>query len=110
MKSILLAFTLLAALAGCGGDDRKNPAKSGATTEAGIQENLAKLSPEDRKLAETQKFCAVQTKSRLGSMGIPIKITLKGQPVFLCCDHCKSKAEADSDKTLAQAKKLRSAQ
>jgi len=109
MKSMLSAFILLATLAGCGGEDHKSPAKESASTEAAIQEGLTKLSPEDRKLAETQKFCAVQTKSRLGSMGTPIKIMLKGQPVFLCCDHCQSKAEADPDKTLAQAEKLRSA-
>jgi len=109
MKNLLSAFVLLATLAGCGGEDHKNPAKTGVSTEAAVQDDLAKLSPEDRKLAEAQKFCAVQTKSRLGSMGTPIKIMLKGQPVFLCCDHCQSKAEADPDKTLAQAEKLRSA-
>ena len=38
-----------------------------------IQGNLAKLSPEDRKAAEEQMFCATATTSRLGYMGVPTK-------------------------------------
>jgi len=79
-----------------------------ATDEAEIRENLATLSPEDRKLAEAQKYCAVQTKDRLGGeMGTPVKIMLKGQPVFLCCGHCKKDAEKDPDKTLATVAQLK---
>jgi hypothetical protein len=70
-----------------------------------IRKNLASLRPEDRKLAETQRFCAVQGGIRLGSMGIPVKVMLKGQPVFLCCEACVKKAEANPDLTLEQVKK-----
>jgi hypothetical protein len=69
--------------------------------EAEIQAALAKLKPEDRKLAEAQKFCAVLTKNRLGTMGTPIKVTIKDKPVFLCCKNCQAKATANPDKTLA---------
>ena len=69
--------------------------------DAKIEANLAKLSSEDRKLAEAQKFCAIQTKNRLGTMGVPVKITIKDQPVFLCCGGCVGKAKANPDKTLA---------
>jgi hypothetical protein len=75
--------------------------------ETAIQANIAKLSPEDRKLAEEQHFCAVETKSRLGSMGAPHKVMLKGQPVFLCCDGCETKAKAHADRTLAKVQQLR---
>ncbi|HEY2827740.1 MAG TPA: hypothetical protein VGJ04_09095 [Pirellulales bacterium] len=75
--------------------------------EAAIQANLAKLAPEDRKAAEAQKFCAIQTKNRLGSMGTPVKITIKGKPVFLCCNMCVSKAQASPDKTLATVADLK---
>jgi hypothetical protein len=71
-----------------------------------IEANLAKLSPEDRKLAESQKFCAIQTKNRLGSMGVPVKLTIKDQPVFLCCGGCVAKAKANPDKTLATVAEL----
>jgi hypothetical protein len=76
--------------------------------DAEIKASLAKLSPEDRKLAEEQHFCAVQNDHRLGSMGMPIKVMVKDQPVFLCCGNCQKKALADPDKTLAKVTELRS--
>lgn len=69
--------------------------------------SLARLDPEDRKLAEEQKYCAVQNDKRLGSMGTPVKIMVKGQPVFLCCDGCKMKAESNPDQTLAKVEALK---
>jgi hypothetical protein len=75
--------------------------------EAKIQAALAKLPAEDRKEAETQKYCAVQNGNRLGQMGTPVKLLVKGQPVFVCCDHCKEEALADEDKTLAKVKELK---
>lgn len=69
--------------------------------EAAIKKNLAKLSPEDRKLAEEQQFCP-DTDARLGasSMGVPLKVTLKGEPVFICCQGCQKNIEEDPDATL----------
>jgi len=72
-----------------------------------VTEALATLSQEDRALAKSQKFCAVQTDSLLGSMGKPIKIDVKGQSVFLCCKGCKTKAMNDSEATLAAVAKLK---
>jgi hypothetical protein len=40
-------------------------------------------------------------------MGVPVKIMLKGQPVFVCCKDCVEKAQEDPDKTLARVEKLR---
>jgi membrane fusion protein, copper/silver efflux system len=68
--------------------------------EAEVRKNLAALPLDDRPLAEAQKWCPVQTDSRLGSMGVPVKVMLKDQPVFLCCKVCKKEAEADADGTL----------
>ncbi len=68
---------------------------------------LAELSTEDRKLAEKQHVCVVQSQTPLGAMGPPIKMTLKGQPVFLCCEDCAEKARKDPDKTLAKLKELK---
>ena len=90
------------------GPAKADPADEKAKAEAEIKDALAKLSPEDRKLAEAQKFCAVlQTKSRLGSMDVPVKLMLKGEPVFICCDGCQKTAEADPDKTLKSAGQLK---
>jgi uncharacterized protein (TIGR03000 family) len=78
-----------------------------AEKDADIKANLAKLPPEDRKLAEEQKFCVVESDTRLGAVGVPLKIMVKGQPVFLCCKNCIKEAQADPDKTLAKVKELK---
>lgn len=75
--------------------------------ETKIQAALAKLSEEDRSLAAQQRFCAVLADSRLGSMGMPIKLEIKGKPVFLCCEGCRDEALADPDATLKKAEKLK---
>ena len=71
-----------------------------------VMEALASLSEEDRALAKSQKFCAVMTDSPLGSMGKPIKIDINGQPIFLCCKGCKTRAMNDPEATLAAVAEL----
>jgi hypothetical protein len=75
--------------------------------EVKIRAALEQLEPADRKLAEEQKFCAVDSENRLGSMGKPYKVMIEGQPVFLCCKGCEKEAKADAEKTLAAVKKLK---
>jgi uncharacterized protein (TIGR03000 family) len=82
------------------------PSESRAVEKA-VAENLAKLDPEDGKAAEAQKFCAVQEGIRLGAMGVPVKVTVKGQPVFLCCKGCVDRAQTNPDQTLEKVKKLK---
>jgi len=79
---------------------------AGAEKEAKVRAGLAKLSPEDRKLAEAQKYCPVQ-KTRLGSMGKPVKLMVEGKPVFLCCGGCEEEAKEDPARTLATVEKLK---
>ena len=94
--------TLLAA------DDKKDDkAADKDKEEAEIRAELAKLPPEDRKLAEQQRWCVIEDDNRLGEMGPPIKLMIKGQPVFICCKGCRKQAEADPDKTLAKVKELK---
>lgn len=78
-----------------------------ADKAAKITANLDKLSAEDRKLAEAQKVCVIQQENPLGVMGVPVKIMVKGQPVFLCCKGCLDMAQAEPDKTLAKVKELK---
>jgi hypothetical protein len=40
-------------------------------------------------------------------MGVPVKLTIKGEPVFVCCKSCQKNALKDPDKALAKAKELR---
>ena len=82
------------------------PAESDTKSEA-ITAALAKLSPEDRQLAEAQRYCAVLTENPLGSMGTPFKLDVNGEPVFLCCAGCKSKALRDPEATLATVARLK---
>jgi hypothetical protein len=102
---LLLLMALPPVLAGC---DHPSPPRSTASDdEDKIKANLAKLDPDDRKLAEEQKYCALENENRLGSMGVPVKVVLKGEPVFLCCKGCRKDVEADPDKALAKVKELR---
>ena len=61
--------------------------------------NIEQLPEADRKLALAQKLCPV-TGAALGSMGVPVKITLRSQTVFLCCKGCMGKAKRDPDEML----------
>jgi hypothetical protein len=75
--------------------------------EAEIKATLGKLPDADRRLAEAQKFCPVLKDSPLGGMGIPIKVTIQDQPVFLCCDGCEKGALANPKKTLDEVARLK---
>ncbi len=72
-----------------------------------VAAEMAKLSPEDRKEAEAQKFCVVSNGSLLGSMGAPIKLDINGEAVFICCGGCKSAAMKNPEETLAIVAKLK---
>jgi hypothetical protein len=102
LSLVVLAAPLLAL--GC-----SQPAQAPQDKEAKIKEALDQLDPADRKLALEQKYCAVQTKNRLGSMGKPIKVMVKDEPVFLCCKSCMKEATDEPDKTLASVKNLKTA-
>ena len=110
--ALLLTSALLAE--GCGGNKdiatvEPPPAPPKVVSPAGdeVAAERAKLDPADRALVEAQEWCVVRTDERLGSMGAPIKLDIKGQPVFICCKGCKRKAEADPDKTLAKVAELK---
>lgn len=74
--------------------------------EGRIKTAMAALSPEDRRLAEAQIFCAIDQDSPLGSMGPVFKVMVKGRPVFLCCKGCVKEANTHPDQTLALLDKL----
>lgn len=118
-------FAALATMAsGCQSQTSPSPPEASAHVEADGDANagnehsddgesdvtlaMAELSPEDRKEAEAQKFCAVMNTSLLGSMGAPLKLDVKGQSVYVCCAGCKSKALKNPEETLATVAKLKS--
>lgn len=70
---------------------------------------LAKLNAADLALAESQLLCPINEGSRLGSMGVPVKIEVAGKPVFLCCKGCKEEALSNPKATLAKIEQIKKA-
>jgi hypothetical protein len=97
-----------AALIGCSAEQNADPGSNTASPstqsssaetptseeDAEVVDALAKLSPEDRALAEAQKTCPV-TGELLGSMGVPIKVTVQGRDAFVCCEGCVDELKND---------------
>jgi hypothetical protein len=108
MRFLLLVAMASAGLllAGCGDSGKTPPTKAGKTQDGPgdeIAANLAKLSAADRAAAEKQGDCPVSGE-KLGSMGVPIKVTVKERDVWLCCKSCEKPLKADPDKYLAKIK------
>ncbi len=111
MFRILCAICVcLPLLAGCSSgtapekiDDAKGKSVS---TDSKVKENLAKLDPEDRRLAEEQRLCAVSD-APLGSMGVPVKVTFADGSAFLCCKACEKAARKNEATTLRKVAELK---
>ncbi len=115
-----LSFLALMALSGCGpANEKASEMKEGekpaaAATNKGdtdedkeqtekIDAALAKLSPEDREQAKSQGVCPV-SKEPLGSMGVPINVTVGEKSVFICCAGCEKDARDNIAKYAADSK------
>lgn len=96
---------------GCRKNALANPNETLAAAEKlkKLTAALGKLTAGDREAAEAQRFCAVMSEHRLGSMGAPVKLVISGKPVFLCCEGCRDKALADPEGTLATVEQLKAA-
>lgn len=77
-----------------------------AADQIKIRAAMEKLSPEDRKIAEAQVYCAIDHESALGTMGPILKVMAKGQPVFVCCKGCENEVKAHPDDALLQLQRL----
>ena len=69
---------------------------------------IAKLPEVDQKLAKQQVLCPI-TMEPLGSMGLPIKVPVGDDAVFVCCEGCKKGVLRDSEKMLELVRQWRSA-
>jgi multidrug efflux pump subunit AcrA (membrane-fusion protein) len=74
--------------------------------EEKIRVSLSKLSAADRALAEAQKICPV-TDQPLGVMGTPVKVMVKGRPVFVCCKGCDEEALEKADAVLRKVNEFK---
>ena len=77
-----------------------NAAPGTAATADPVNADMAKLDKADYDAAVAQRICPV-TEEALGSMGTPIKVTVEGRDVFLCCEGCVDAIKADPAKYLA---------
>jgi membrane fusion protein, copper/silver efflux system len=93
--------------AASGGSVRPSTPEDADTKDERMRGELAKLSVEDRRAAELQQFCPILTANRLGSMGVPAKVLIDGQPVFLCCAGCEDQAKQNAERTLAKVRELK---
>ncbi len=94
---LLLALAVgLGALTGCGEPAAPVPAHD-PDVDPAHAEALAALSPEDQALAARQKVCPVMD-APLGSMGTPVKVTVEGRDVLLCCAGCAPAIEEHPEK------------
>jgi Cu(I)/Ag(I) efflux system membrane fusion protein len=76
----------------------------GASVMDKMEAELAKLPEADRLAAEKQHICPVGGEM-LGTMGTPVKVTVQGQEVWLCCEGCKDQLLTNPDKFLAKLPK-----
>lgn len=65
-------------------------------------EGIAQLSATDQVAALRQRTCPV-TKEPLGSMGKPIRVSVGGQSIFVCCEGCVAAVKRNPDKYLRGA-------
>jgi hypothetical protein len=115
IRTTLLTTALFAAFGsvwlGCSAQKDATPtaAQPSAQAETGTvlgsdNPDLASLSEEDRQLVLAQKVCPVSGEA-LGSMGTPIKITVDGRHLFICCKSCEDSAKEKFDEYYANLEK-----
>lgn len=110
----LSALLFAVAIVGCSQSSDSETASSNNSTSpgdehtdhdhgsmAGMEKGLSELSEADRAAAMKQHVCPV-TGEMLGTMGKPIKVTVKDQDVWVCCSGCTKQLKEDPDKYLAK--------
>ena len=110
-----LTMFCTAALVGCGSDKPSKPATGSpprTSSPQAIHEGEdhspgPALSAEDQALADAQKVCPVSGEEFGGDMGPPVKLVVKGEPIFICCKSCEKKINEDPGKYLAKVAELK---
>jgi YHS domain-containing protein len=91
------------ALQGPAPEGKAEPKKDTAAVKLTPDEiaTIKKLPEADQGPALAQAVCPVSD-GRLGQMGMPVKVSVEGKSVFLCCEDCEKEIKADPKKYLAK--------
>jgi len=97
-----LAMLLAPLLAGCGSrtdeaEVQPPPVRVDSFSEKQTEGILLLEEDSDRVAARQQGICPVSGEP-LGSMGKPIKLTVEGREVFICCAGCEDTLREDPEK------------
>lgn len=84
---------------GCGSKPTDKPVATDTTAPA-ENDPMAALTDAERTAVLAQKVCPV-TNAPLGSMGTPLKVTVEGRDVWLCCEGCADAVKEDPAKYFA---------
>ncbi|MBD3675672.1 MAG: efflux RND transporter periplasmic adaptor subunit [Planctomycetaceae bacterium] len=74
--------------------------------EASMLAEIRQLPEGDQKVVHAQMICPI-TEMKLGSMGVPQKVMVKGQPVFICCEGCREGLLEEPDTNLRKLEEYR---
>lgn len=99
---LALSFCALSLATGAGHDHSKKPStRSRSTSRASYSYRPAPSLPSSDQAAITaQRTCLVSGRV-LGSMGTPIKLTVRSEDVYVCCSGCVPWLQREPDKYLA---------
>jgi membrane fusion protein, copper/silver efflux system len=90
-------------------ETRLNPALAASYFGAGSRPSRPAPPPpsasEDERLIARQKTCPVTDELLGGAMGKPVKLTVDGRVVFICCKACERELRSDPKKYLAKVPK-----
>jgi Cu(I)/Ag(I) efflux system membrane fusion protein len=92
-------------------ETRLNPALAASYFGAGSRPSRPNPAPpppptsDDATLIAKQKVCPVTDEPLGGAMGPPVKVTVDGRVVFICCKACERDLRADPKKYLAKLPK-----
>ena len=89
-----------------GEDEPSGPMAASDEPSDEVGENIARLPAADRALAQRQRLCPI-TQMPLGSMGVPYKMVVQGNPLFLCCEACKAKVDSDPQAVLKKVEQAK---
>ena len=88
--------------------ENKTPSKTSDAASTAIPPVLVEYKEAIQKLPESewaavykQVNCPVSGQP-LGSMGTPIKVTVQGQDVYICCEGCRKALEDNPEKYLTK--------